>query len=1123
MSPDGICDARTGVVGAPHPASALNEGVLVRVGTRPASALNEGALARVVVHSASALNEGVLVRVGTHPASAPNEGALARVGVHSASALNEGVLVRVGTHPASAPNEGALAWVEADAPNEGAPVYLAPHAGLVNNGYSSLFGDGESEDRSVPVRVQLESHNFSNTRNIVSSDLVTADAIAPSMASTTVVPPDSEESPLPQLQLGTAPDPPPGILLQPRVKPPPMNLGWRTPLAVVPAPQSELRRADSTIAEFIARGSDVAGGEPSTLSHRSLNVLSVPAALQFGDKARLDARVAAIRSHRLVVMPLPTARGSDSETVAQEYQALDQQRSLHLASVAERLAGVADNVREEPAWRRRLAMHLARVAMAGAERSAEPEPYFCQTLGPVAVSSSTTDVDAFPTSTSLPASPPEPPGPAMNPAPPGEVGRWVGDDGRTPLISPPAWVNREQRRVLLAAVAAEGGSSGVLEAIKPDATNPQAMFLASPLAPDGRADAVCKASFRAVVEDLRCRVALPLDAPDPLPSHTVGTAPRVRAVDMIREHRKYSDMCLHCIDGTCTVIEVAALAEACPVILHGAQEGQLGPSSRDRIMRGERPDQAEYNLTPAEVALRKKLIAAQLLEGSIELCSHAEPVISPTLFAYKQRFIASELIAEQVLKSGDATQLAERIAALAVAAGESELSAGGSFAAGVLRGLAEQSCDDKPRMCTGYGFNNDLGVGWPMAMSSTARLAGRMTPGTWCASTDVEKGFPHLVVNPADRHLLAFCIDGVVYQPVRFFFGLRQTPAQFSTVTAEVVTTTQRAIWRKLGRHCGVWVDVYMDDIFIFAPTRQLCQTGLDALFEYCKAVGIVLKSDKTRAPCQVAPLLGLEGDSVANTLRVPALKRVNYLVITVTCEAIARAGRRIPGSLLRKLVGKLASIAPVMSLAPLWLGPLWAVADKVEPQAWVVGGPQRSAMRWFASQLAMRGPLQVPLLPVGTSPLSPPAVASFSDASGDHKRGFAISLGPVVIHGTWRVGQVPPTIGGMEFYPWVVLFALAGDLLDGLIWAMRADNLPNVYNLLRGRTHDRGATPLLAALLVEQARPRMGATAAARFAPWWLPRRWNTFQDGLSKSIEQHEVLALSQQHLNRVRSDTG
>lgn len=252
-----------------------------------------------------------------------------------------------------------------------------------------------------------------------------------------------------------------------------------------------------------------------------------------------------------------------------------------------------------------------------------------------------------------------------------------------------------------------------------------------------------------------------------------------------------------------------------------------------------------------------------------------------------------------------------------------------------------------------------------MAMCSINEILSELGSGYWVASTDVSSGFHHVVMHPADRPYQCYQALGYYLQPTRLMFGLRQAPPQFCTVTAEVVATCQRMVNTDELRGFKIVFKVYVDDIFVIAPTREGCEIGLATLLGYCSAVGIVLADSKTRPPAQVAiPLLGLEVDTVAMTVMIPAAKRYRNLALL---HAALEAGRRkqaFPAEAMRKIAGLLTHCIAVIWDGSMWMAPIWQAAATSSGAVMVHQWPglQRSLAAW-AGMMAASHRCSTPLI----------------------------------------------------------------------------------------------------------------------------------------------------------------
>ena len=650
---------------------------------------------------------------------------------------------------------------------------------------------------------------------------------------------------------------------------------------------------------------------------------------------------------------------------------------------------------------------------------------------------------------------------------------------------------------------------------KAHANDAQAMFLASPFGPNGKADAVGKARLARSSAELVARMeangtaslwgdqawnaasAIATAAP---PLSTPGLpAPSVCPQRLVLLHRAHP--CAHCVDGSCAIFEIAAMLSEGPVALYG--------DGRKRVYRQGHPE--EYPLGPEDSAFQtaevEKLRAQQavgVLEPVATSSTAPTPVVSPTFPVHKYRFVASELAAEALLDGGADAALArlrQRAAATieracALAATVPALIGGARLTAASLHAaLQREAIASKPRLVFDPSVVNDHGTGWPHRMCDCPQMLSMVHRDGWVASVDVKSGFHCIGMHPSDRHLMAMRINGNVWQPTRLMFGVRQAPAHFSTFSAALVGIALRRIHAVLGSDCDVRLGAYIDDIFIFAPTRDLCERALSILRECTALLGVVLQDEKTRTPSQLAPILGLLVDTTTMMLRLPADKRYNTLFLIAVALAATQAGVPVSHTLIRKVTGKLNHFMSVNPRGMARLAPLWAACNVDTHDVLLSSVPAAvESLRWFEAQLADPRCSEAVLVPSLGGPDAPPWVSAGSDASGTV--GFALYVGPIMIQGAWRPG-LEKSIGALELYVHTLLGAAVDDILVGCVYRSLTDNLPNVYAVLSGHTGDADALPWAVALA------SLSETTGQPSISGWLPRGRNGFMDAASKTAD--------------------
>ena len=138
--------------------------------------------------------------------------------------------------------------------------------------------------------------------------------------------------------------------------------------------------------------------------------------------------------------------------------------------------------------------------------------------------------------------------------------------------------------------------------------------------------------------------------------------------------------------------------------------------------------------------------------------------------------------------------------------------------------------------------------------------------GAMMAKFDVQGAFRTIPVHPHDRWLLGMCWEGKIYIDTVLPFGLRSAPAIYNAVAEALMWVLQR--------HDGVDGLHYLDDFLMFRePDSHRCTQALQKSLARCAVLGVPLAPGKTEGPSTKLVLLGIEINSVAETLSLPGPK----------------------------------------------------------------------------------------------------------------------------------------------------------------------------------------------------------------------------------------------------------
>lgn len=138
-------------------------------------------------------------------------------------------------------------------------------------------------------------------------------------------------------------------------------------------------------------------------------------------------------------------------------------------------------------------------------------------------------------------------------------------------------------------------------------------------------------------------------------------------------------------------------------------------------------------------------------------------------------------------------------------------------------------------------------------------LAG-LRPGWNLWTADLRDGYFHVLMHPADRHLLGFRWGGKTFVYRTLPFGLRSSPYVFTKLMRLVMT------------HCRTRARAglnYIDD-FAFAAPKEETQVAFQQTLEEIRRFGAQIAPDKTAAPDTTATILGLVVDTLRNRVTLP-------------------------------------------------------------------------------------------------------------------------------------------------------------------------------------------------------------------------------------------------------------
>ena len=182
-------------------------------------------------------------------------------------------------------------------------------------------------------------------------------------------------------------------------------------------------------------------------------------------------------------------------------------------------------------------------------------------------------------------------------------------------------------------------------------------------------------------------------------------------------------------------------------------------------------------------------------------------------------------------------------------------------------------------------------------IDDAARL---VTPNCYFAKVDLQSAYRSVAIHPDDYRAtgLHWKFEGdnspTYMYDTRLPFGARRSPGIFHRITQAV-----KRMMHKRGYHGLV---VYLDDFLILESSYERCWEVMCVLITLLRDLGFWISWPKVEGPCQRLTFLGIEFNSVYQTMQLPEPKLRELHDILIEFSERTRASRRQ----LQQLAGKL-------------------------------------------------------------------------------------------------------------------------------------------------------------------------------------------------------------------------
>jgi hypothetical protein len=177
-------------------------------------------------------------------------------------------------------------------------------------------------------------------------------------------------------------------------------------------------------------------------------------------------------------------------------------------------------------------------------------------------------------------------------------------------------------------------------------------------------------------------------------------------------------------------------------------------------------------------------------------------------------------------------------------------------------------------------------------------------PGCWYGKLDLSNCFLSFPLLPEVRKFFCFRFEGELYQFTAMPFGLSTAPR----VCTQLLSVVHFAL-----SEVGIRATVYLDDFFFIAGTSEEMSRHLALAHSIITQFGLVVNPDKTEGPSQTLSFLGVQLDSVNQTVSCTAerVEELNSLLRSLLRQRVITRGHAA------SLIGKLSFAAQVLPALP--------------------------------------------------------------------------------------------------------------------------------------------------------------------------------------------------------------
>lgn len=174
----------------------------------------------------------------------------------------------------------------------------------------------------------------------------------------------------------------------------------------------------------------------------------------------------------------------------------------------------------------------------------------------------------------------------------------------------------------------------------------------------------------------------------------------------------------------------------------------------------------------------------------------------------------------------------------------------------------------------------------------------------YCLKFDLKSGYHHIDISESFQKYLGFSWNDKYYCYTVLPFGLSSAPFIFTKCLRPIVK-----FWRKR----GIKIVLYLDDGFVFAPSKHECLSVSEFIQNSLSEFGLLINFDKSIFyPTQNLEWLGILWDSKSFSISVPT-RRIDDTIGLL--QKLVKSFPRVTARELARAVGKIISMSPIMDI----------------------------------------------------------------------------------------------------------------------------------------------------------------------------------------------------------------